>query len=350
MLGYRNTVVSRFGMVAGAMAIAVGIGAVMQKGDSAHLAALYAKPDTAQAVDAAVTVADVATLDPVSVEPVRPVAQAMVQLPKGNRVSQPLVTGIQMTSSDPAAIETTQPMSRMRSTPSIQTVATGCAVSMTADPAPAAMIDLAISVPCLPQERVVLHHEGMMFTVQTDDQGRVDISVPALSPASVIMASFADGTSAMTPTETPSLNFYDRVVLQWQGDAGLQVHAFEFGATYNQDGHVWAGRPQTVAATAAGEGGFIMQLGATDGLNPMVAEVYTFPSGLTARPGAIGLNVEAEITRENCERAVAAQTLQYTPDAGVTIQDLSFTIPTCQAIGEFLVLNNLLEPVNLAQR
>lgn len=352
MLGYRNTVLPRFGMLAGAMVIAIGIGAVMQKGDSAHLTALYAQPDTAQTNTTLVTATDVPPASPTFQIPEVPAPVQMAQAPTtvAPMLQQPVISGIQMTSSDANVSAPADATSTLRSPSIMQATESGCQASVTATPGPAALIDLAVSAPCLPSERIVIHHEGMMFTGQTDADGQAKVIVPALKVESVVMTSFADGTTIMTPTSTPSLNFYDRVVLQWQGNAGLQVHAFEYGATYNQDGHVWAGRPQSIATAAAGDGGFIMQVGVADALNPMLAEVYTFPSGITTRLGDVGLTVEAEITRHNCERDVAAQTLQFVPEQGLAIQDLSFTIPTCQAIGEYLVLNNLLEPVNLAQR
>jgi hypothetical protein len=212
------------------------------------------------------------------------------------------------------------------------------------------MIEVTVNAPCHGNSRVTLHHEGMMFAVQTDDRGQADAQVPALKVNSMIIASFQDGTGAIVETATPSLDGYDRVVLQWQGNNGLQIHAFEYGATYDQQGHVWSGRPQAAADTISGQGGFVLQLGDTNVADPLLAEVYTFPSGMAPRQGDVDMTVEAEVTRQNCERTVAAQTLQFSPGDSLEIQDLTFSLPSCQAIGEFLVLNNLLNPVQLAQR
>jgi hypothetical protein len=59
------------------------------------------------------------------------------------------------------------------------------------------------------------------------------------------------------------------------------------------------------------------------------------------------VSVEAEITEANCGRDVAAQTFHV--HAGeIQTRDLSMTIPACDAVGDFLVLNNLIEDLKIA--
>lgn len=368
MFGQRKSILPRFGVAGGAFAIAIGIGFVMQQGDSAHLTAMYAQADTA--------VYEIDSLPQVvgRTSPSQPMASSvdtaadLQDLLQGQMARfQPNVptvvsglaeqlTGIQMTSSDASVsmgdVTLSAPKPSFIPQPVLQAAPTDidCDPRLSAVSGDAAMIDLDVVAPCHMNARVTLHHEGMMFTIQTDARGMAQVQMPALSSKSVVVAAFADGAGAVADVDAPSLNFFDRVVLQWQGNTGLQIHAFEDGATYNQAGHVWSGQPNRIVNAASGNGGFVKQLGDPFVDNPLLAEVYTFPSGLALDVDSVEMTVEAEVTRQNCERSVSAQTLQYGPDFGLTIKDLTFAIPSCQAIGEFLILNNLLEPVLIAQR
>lgn len=368
MIGSHKSVLTRFGVAGGAFAVAMGIGVAMQSGSSGHLTALYAEAETVvpqignmpEGLNRSVPnqpmlvqVDDAADLQDLLQGQVANV-QSSAPAPLAGFAET--LSGIQFTSSDPgvsmpqATQSAPRPFVMQQPTTAAATGVAQCDPSITATAADVAMIDLNVDAPCHANARVTLHHEGMMFAVQTDGRGQANIQVPALKVSSIVIASFEDGIGAMIETNTPSLASYDRVVLQWQGNTGLQIHAFEFGASYDQKGHVWSGQPQAAADTMSGEGGFVLQLGNPNVANPLLAEVYTFPSGTASRTGDVDMTVEAEVTRQNCERSVAAQTLQFSPNQGLTIQDLTFSLPSCQAIGEFLVLNNLLNSVQLAQR
>lgn len=303
MFGYDLTQLPRGAMVGAATAAVVGFGIFTSGGGSA----------------------EVANMDPMQ---------------ESQPEAQMAITQIQMTSTNSNTAEPETKVALGQDCPAVLNAASG----------PVAMINVTLDAPCFGNEVVTIHHEGMMFNLITDAKGHADFMVPALKEKSVILASFANGAGTMVETETSSLEFYDRVVLQWQGIAGLQMHAFEEGATYNEPGHIWNGAPRALVDSAGGKGGFLMMLGNENSPTAMMAEVYTFPTGLSGQKSDVRLTVEAEITSENCDARVAAQTLQFTAEDGLKIQDLSMKLPDCQAIGEFLVLDNLLEPVRLAQK
>lgn len=223
-----------------------------------------------------------------------------------------------------------------------------CDMTLDAASAPAATVDLSLSAPCLPNERLTLHHNGMMFTAVTDASGQSRMRVPALSENAVFIVSFTNGEGAVTQIDVPTLEFFDRVVLQWRGKSGLGVHALEFGAEYFGPGHIHAETTGDVAATARGESGFLMRYGIDAGPEALMAEVYTFPSGTAVRDGQIALSVEAEVTGANCGSKVDAQTLQIAPGEPMRTQDLELFVPDCDAVGDFLVLNNLLQDLKVA--
>ena len=220
-----------------------------------------------------------------------------------------------------------------------------CVVTATAAPAPMAAVELTIDAPCNRNQRVTIHHTGMMVTETTRTDGRLNVTFPALSETAVFIIEFEDGMGTVVTTSIPDLKDYDRVVLQWRGDNGFQIHAREFGAVYGSAGHVWSG---AVTLTAQEGSGSVDRLGQAETLNPYLAEVYTFPSGTSHRDGTVALTVEAEVTQANCGRDIAAQTIQLHGGLAPHTQDLVLSMPDCSAQGDFLVLNNLLDDLKIA--
>ena len=220
----------------------------------------------------------------------------------------------------------------------------GCEVTALATPDALAMVDLDISASCFTNERVTIHHNGMMFTQVTDEAGELSVSVPALSDRAVFIIAFGDGKGTVALTNVPTLDDYERVVVQWTGDAEFQIHAREFGAAYGEPGHVWSGADAPLGA------GFVTRLGDADTLAPQMAEIYTFPSGTTARSGVVALSVEAEVTQANCGRDISAQSLELRGRSTLRTRDLVMAMPNCAELGDFLVLNNLVDDLKIAAR
>jgi hypothetical protein len=223
-----------------------------------------------------------------------------------------------------------------------------CPVTAIATPDAAAMVRLALSAPCSANERVTISHMNMTFVETTSPTGTLDLLVPSLSEDAVFSLGLMNGDRFDARADVPSIALYDRIVLQWSGEPGVQIHALEFGATYGEDGHVWIGAPRDMSAVARGQGGFMMRHGDPDAAHPMLAEVYTFPAAMAKSPGAVSLSVEAEVTQANCGTAVSASTLEVRGGGSVQSQDLNMSIPACDAVGNFLVLNNLFKDLTVA--
>ena len=223
-----------------------------------------------------------------------------------------------------------------------------CETTMQAEAVAAAMVRLDLMSECHPNDRVTIHHEGMMFTADTDATGAVSVDVPALNENAIFIAAFANNEGAMSQIEVPSLAFYDRVVLQWRGQNALQLHAREFGADYGDEGHVWSATARDASIAASGQGGFITALGSGSDDTALLAEVYSFPTGFMTDDGEVSLSVEAEVTAQNCARDIEAQSIQIGPDAETTVVDLVLSIPDCDAVGDFLVLKNMVQDLTLA--
>ncbi|MFP7672139.1 translocase [Marivita sp. S0852] len=225
-----------------------------------------------------------------------------------------------------------------------------CDVSLSANIAAGAMISVDLNAPCHDGERVTFHHNGMMFTDLVDADGMLSLQIPALVENAVVIASFLDGSGAVAHAQMPTVPFYDRVVLQWRGDVGLQLHAREFDAQYFSEGHVWHGTESDPTRAATGDGGFLTRLGSPDAPDALLAEVYTFPTGMTQASGTVALTVEAEILASNCGTSVEAQTLEIRNGADLMSKELIIDVPGCDTVGDFLMLKNIVEDLTIASK
>jgi hypothetical protein len=207
---------------------------------------------------------------------------------------------------------------------------------------------LRLQATCLADLPVTLHHSGMMFNAHTDAEGMLAIVVPSLAENAVFIAAFDNGFGAAAATSVPDVTKYERIVVQWQGRSGIELHALEFDADYNSAGHVWSSAQRDPQVAIQGQGGFITMLGDQLARDSRIAEVYSFPAGHARRSGAVNLSVEAEITAANCGQDVSAQTIEYRSGGPLKVQDIQLFMPGCDTIGDFLVLKNVLEDLKIA--
>ena len=265
-----------------------------------------------------------------------------IALPLRHHISDPLPVMAQLRDQAPGAA--TGPAS-----PTQTDTRQDCDPVLVARPRAAAMALVELTAPCAPDQRVTLHHNGLMITESTDSDGKLVTQIPALSSNAVFMAAFDDGATAIARTEITSLDIYDRVVVQWSGPGEMFIHALEFGADYGDDGHIWAKVPKDVQRAVAGIGGFVSLHGKTMPDQDLRAQVYTFPSATTGQTGDIVLTVETEITEQTCGRRIEAKALQITGGGALSVRDLTLDVPDCTAKGDFLVLKNILQDLKIAR-
>jgi hypothetical protein len=219
----------------------------------------------------------------------------------------------------------------------------GCAISTTTTAAPMASVALSVDAPCYGNQRVTVHHSGLIFTETTNPQGQLQVTIPALSENAVFVIDFGNGLGAVAMSRVEDLSAFDRVALQWDGPAGFQIHAREFGVGYGEAGHVWTG------ATTQGQGKSL-KLGVSDTLAPKLVEIYTYPTESSDRSGTVALSIETEVTKDNCGRDFVAQSFEMRGGEPLRTRDLSLSMPNCTATGDFLVLNNLVEDLKIASK
>ena len=215
--------------------------------------------------------------------------------------------------------------------------AVACPISLDAFAGSAAMISLTLSAPCRANERVVLRHAGLAVTELTTASGSLFAAVPALDKAGEVEILFADGTTVSASSPVPELAAIRRFGVQWQADDAFQIHAYESGAEFGQPGDVSAANPHLPVPGAASSGGFLTVLGNPEAAEPLLAEIYTYPSEAT-KPADV--TIEAAVTPKTCGRELLGDTLSSNAGEAV-VTDLTLAMPDCTAIGDYLVLKNL---------
>lgn len=223
-----------------------------------------------------------------------------------------------------------------------------CGLTVTTEARPAAMVALDIMDPCQANARVVVEHSGLNLTGQTDVMGILTMDIPAFESPAFFTVRMPDGASASALAGLPDIADYDRVGVQWNEDRALELHAMEFGATYGDPGHIWRENAGSPARAVAGEGGFLTHLGTTAVEAPMLAEIYTFPRDTLNGDGTVRLTIETPVTETNCGQDILARTLESDVEGSVAVIELTFTVPGCDAVGDYLVLQNLLQDLRVA--
>lgn len=223
-----------------------------------------------------------------------------------------------------------------------------CDVELTAQPGPAATVLLSINAPCHAGQPVTVSQDVLRFTDVLASDGTFQTRVPALSVAPEFTVRFEGGAETRGQALVPDASDYERVALQWQGDTGLQLHAFEFGAGYGDTGHVHAGAAHAPERALQPGAGYLTQLGRSSVPGGWMGEVYSFPAKDAQERGVVRISIEAEVTSVNCGREISAETLQPVLGPGLDVLDVTFAVPACDAVGDFLVLNNVLRDMKIA--
>jgi len=184
----------------------------------------------------------------------------------------------------------------------------------------------------------------MSSAMISDAKGALSVTVPALRERAVFVIALPGGVAAVAQTDVPDLASYRRVALQWAHQTGFELHAHEFGANYGAAGHVWNGSP-----VGAGMGTLI-QLGQKGSPKPRFSEVYTISSTAAHTVGLVSLGIETAVSPETCGRDIEVQVLTLTKEADLAARDIVLSMPGCKAVGDFLVLNNLVDVLKIAAR
>ncbi len=221
---------------------------------------------------------------------------------------------------------------------------TNCPITLDLIASAQATLDLTLVAPCRASERVVIRHGGLTVTGLTSLTGTLFASIPGMEPAGEVEVNFSDGERLGVSESLPDLPLYRRFAVQWVADDAFQLNAFESGASYGAEGHVSATKPGRRLQNVPMQGGYLSLIGDSSAPLPMLAEVYTFPLD-PAEP--VDLTIEASVNAATCDRELLGEVL-LSEGGTVTKTDLTMATPSCDAIGDVLVLNNPLPDLKLA--
>lgn len=150
---------------------------------------------------------------------------------------------------------------------------------------PAAITEEAIDAPCQADSVVELSYDGLRFGVALDRHGAGSIDAVGLQQASDATVRFEDGDIHEFNIPFAGTEQMDRVVLAWDMPVALELHAFEFGAGGESDGHVRPDHPRSFADVRRHGGGYLLDYEPVGEVGQRVT-VYTFwrrhggPSGV----------------------------------------------------------------------
>lgn len=339
----------RYVRTATVLTIALATGHLMQNGDAiAARLGLQGESNERVTNDPAIPMTQIAALPQPRVGAGKSLdfAPGVAEMTPTDRQSPALYdpASIRMAALDTADIAAPNPVSAAVPQPST----VDCALRLGLAPEAAAMVALTISAPCATDSDVQIDHSGLTFTGRTDHSGDLLLLVPAMQTRAGFTVALADGQSAQAEIDVPELAGYDRAAVSWRGNAAIELHAFEYGAGYGDNGHVWYGNPRSTKAEIGRAGGFMVRFGDPLAQDPRLTEIYTFPAGDTAASGKIRLTVEAEVTPTSCGSMVAGHTIETIGGAAPRTVDVSLSMPDCDAVGDFLVMSNLFETVKIA--
>jgi hypothetical protein len=312
----------RLALIFATIGIALGAGQIVQNGADVKR----------QAAAAAITPT---AITQVSAGPTKPAAVLPAQKPLVVATPAPVAVAPPAPVVLAALTDPVLPAPAPKPAPQPAPVAEACPVTLDLAAEANAMIGVTLMAPCAPSTRVVLRHAGLAITGKTSVTGALFVSLPALDAKGEVSATLKGVPAVTSAVAMPDLADLRRFGVQWQDADAFQVHAFENGAGFNDAGHVSVIDPHKPALGAARTGGYLTVLGDASVTLPMLAEVYTYPA--TGKPEIV---VEAAVTSKTCGRELLAETLTSAAGAAVTM-DLTLATPDCTAIGDILVLNNL---------
>jgi hypothetical protein len=358
-------------LVIGTIAIALGAGHLVQRGASAEgtPVAAAATPTAIEPVSAGAEAMNdkpalvAAAPAPAKVAPTAtPAAPAQIVVADLSPAPAPMPAPMALIPAQAATETMTPTLSTIPAAPMITTVkdtelpaatpvqsmvvtpAETCPVTLKLAAAPQAMIGVSLMAPCAPNARVVIGQAGLAITAKTNADGALFLSIPALAVDAKVTARLVGTPEVAQTVHIPAMATLRRFGVQWQNQDAFQVHAFENGADYGQPGDVFADVPQSPVIGQTDAGGFLTLLGDASVNLPMMAEIYTFPEGLAANAEVV---IEAAVTEATCGRELLGETIM-TMAGEAYVTELTLAMPDCDAVGDILVLKNLMTDLTIA--
>ncbi len=349
----RGIDVKRVGTAAATLVVALGAGYYMQseQADRAADHALAPAPVQTASVlpgfDTPASSEDASIQEVTQVEPVAAMDDTLAAPPEISTDQSGEVDPMKSQQFELAALDVeAETEAPLPSVPTETVEIDQCAPKLTGVAGKMAMVNVTVHAPCQPNAEIEFSHAGLVFSEYLDADGKVQIDVPALQQEALITASFKDDAAAQIKVTVPDASQYRRAVLVWHGATGLQLHAFEEGANYGEEGHIWADHPGGQSRVTSGKGGFATVLGSVaDGY---AADVYTFPAYMMRSVSGPAISIEAQVMEATCKDAIEGVFLRANGKDDPRTLPVQMASPGCEAIGEYLVLQDMPQELRIA--
>jgi len=197
---------------------------------------------------------------------------------------------------------------------------------------PDAILRIHVEAPCRPYAILTVAHAGITISGMTSHIGSFDTEFPALESPANVTVRVENGAPTILGAEVPDIDRFERVALGWEGDAEFRIVASRDGKRL---------KPGTTLRE--------MRLGDPAATPARMAEVFSYPVADETDPGIIRLALEVPVTKGNCGGEARARLVRKSPGFDPEAADLAVAVPDCSAVGEYLVLKNLLRDVRIAR-
>ena len=219
---------------------------------------------------------------------------------------------------------------------------TGCTTRFDLMPEAEAQVGLTLVATCYPNSRVEIHHGALTFAVMTDATGHAAMVIPALEANARFALILPGGKTLVKTVPVMGMERIRRVAIHWTGDAEIDLHAFEFGASEGDRGHIWEGQQGQVTT------GSLVTLGDRDAGQAHRAEIYTLPAE-TDQTGVIDFMLAAYPAKTNCGQSQVVRTVQSQNGRIVGASGIQLKLPACGAAPASIVLKNAIRDMIIAR-
>ncbi|MHA1527745.1 MAG: hypothetical protein ACTSVG_01895 [Alphaproteobacteria bacterium] len=159
------------------------------------------------------------------------------------------------------------------------------------DVKPAGLTEVVIDSPCHARTVAELSYDGLRFGVALDGAGAGAVAAVGFQQASDAVLRFSGGESIDFNIPFADTERMARVALVWETPVDLDLHAFEFGALGQSDGHVRPDAPRSFGDVRRRGGGYLLEYLPVAGVGQSVS-VYTYWRRYGGRSGVVRLGVD----------------------------------------------------------
>ncbi len=223
--------------------------------------------------------------------------------------------------------------------------AANCDSGLTVTAETGAHLAVTIDSPCRAGTEAVVSHGGIAFTITLDQTGAAAFTFPALTPEGDVEVAFPDGAAVSGQAPVHDLDGVTRVAVTWTAPIDIDLHAHEFGAHDQDDGHVWAGHSRDYRTARRQGGGYLTALGPAGDAPGARTEIYSLPMNARTPDGMVDLALVATRPGALCGDVVGLRTVRSDESRD---RDLAVRLDGCSGDAP-LTINNVVHGIRVAR-